>query len=71
MDNTLIIHEWMRNLPDKEKLRFALNWKMPHSLLNVANAIIPDNKNLQNVDWHEIHKSRDLGTWSHGGRVKV
>jgi hypothetical protein len=26
---------------------------------------------LQGIDWDAIHKSRDMGNWSHGGPVIV
>lgn len=62
------IHFWMKGLPDKDKQRFAINWHIPHSLFNVACMIYPGGADrLQNVDWYAIYKTRDLGTWSHGG----
>ncbi len=69
-EKTAKIHKWMKSLPDDHKLRFAINWRIPHSLFNVASTIFPGGyMNLQRVDWWEIFKTRDLGTWSHGGRV--
>lgn len=71
-DKTKHIHSWMKSLGDDQKLRFALNWKIPHSLFNVACGVYPGGANeLQNVDWYSIFKSNDLGTWSHGGPVYV
>jgi hypothetical protein len=49
-------------------MRFALNWRIPHSVFNVASALFPDD-DLQDIDWYKIHKSGDLGGWSHGGSV--
>lgn len=70
IDKTQKVHEWMKSLSDDEKMRFAINWRMPHSLFNVACKIHEGgNKELQNVDWFQIFKSRDLGNWSHGGQV--
>ena len=66
---TAAMHERLKNLPDDQKLRFAINWRMPHTLFNLASSIWRD-EDLQGIDWYEIHKSRDLGTWaSHGGQV--
>jgi len=72
-EKTRIIHEMMKALPDDQKMRFAINWRIPHSLFNVAAGVWPHlvDTDLQQVDWNEIHKSRDLGTWSHGGPVYV
>lgn len=66
--STQIIHNWMKSLPDNDKMRFALNWNVPHSLFNVA-CKLKDSDELQDVNWHKILKSRDLGSWSHGGKV--
>ena len=66
------VHEWMKNLNDDQKQRFAINWKMPHTLFNIACNIYPGGQDaLQNIDWDKIYKSRDMGVWSHGGHVNV
>lgn len=71
-EKTRHVHEWMKNLPDDQKQRFAINWRIPHSLFNVACTIYPGGSaELQNVDWYQIFQSRDLGVWSHGGPVYV
>jgi len=66
--NTKTIHNWMKNLDDDAKMRFAINWKTPHTLFNIAYKM-KSLEGLQEVDWFKIYKSRDLGTWSHGGKV--
>ena len=64
------VHAWMKSLNDDQKMRFALNWRIPHSLFNVACKMYDGGANaLQDVDWYSIHKSRDMGTFSHGGSV--
>jgi hypothetical protein len=69
-DKTEIVHQWMKNQNDDVKQTFAINWKIPHSIFNNASRFYPGGyKALQNVDWYKIHKSRDLGNWSHGGKV--
>lgn len=68
---TAEIHDWMKGLDDDNKLRFAINWRMPHTLFNVASAIRGESDTLQNVDWYGLFKSRDMGLWSHGGPVIV
>ena len=69
---TLYVHDWMKNLDDYNKQRFAINWRMPHSLFNVACQIFPGKGDtLQGVDWYSIYKSRDMGLWSHGGPVII
>jgi len=43
---------------------------MPHSVFNVACKFYPGGgPALQNVDFYEIYKSKDLGTFSHGGKA--
>lgn len=65
------IHDWMKSLDDDKKMRFAINWRIPHTLFNVACKMYKGEvEELQNVDWHSIYKSKDLGTWSHGGKVR-
>ena len=69
-EKTERIHQWMKDLPDDEKQRFAINWKIPHSLFNVACGLYPGGgPELQNIDWDKIYKSHDLGGWSHGEKV--
>lgn len=70
MTKTKQIHVWMKSLNDDEKMRFALNWRMPHTLFNVACKLRPADE-LDNVNWYQIYKSRDLGNWSHGGTVNL
>lgn len=62
------IHEWMKSLDDDTKMRFVLNWRQGHALFNVA-CKLKHSDELQDVDWHSIYKSWDLGLWSHGGKV--
>lgn len=62
----------MKALSDDDKMKFAINWHIPHSLFNIAAALWPDEVNttaLQSVEWFEIFHSHDLGVWSHGGVV--
>ena len=72
-DKTEMIHNWIKNLDDRNKMKFAINWhRIPHTLFNVACKIYPGGQDeLQGVDWFKIHKSHDLGNWSHGGKVFV
>lgn len=66
------IHQWMKNIDDQHKQSFAINWKIAGTLFNVACLYYPGgSKELQGIDWFKIYKSRDLGTWSHGGKVYV
>jgi len=67
---TEFIHNWMKGLDDHNKMRFAINWRIPHTLFNVA-CKIKSCDELQGVDWYSIYKSRDMGNWSHGGPVCV
>lgn len=64
------IHEWMKSLDDQHKQMFVINWKIPHTLFNLT-CKFKDPAELQWIDWYAIYKSRDLGTWSHGGKVFV
>lgn len=61
-------HEWMKNSCDNVKIRYAINWRMPHTLFNISSSIF-DSKNIQKIDWYKIFKSKDMGVWSHGGQV--
>ena len=67
---TKAIHDWMKSLNDGDKMKFAINWRIPHTLFNVACGFKPADE-LQDIDWYQIFKSRDLGVWSHGGHVNV
>ncbi len=69
-NRTAEVHEWMKSLDDGKKMRFAINWRIPHSLFNTACLFRPAEE-LQGIDWFKIFQSRDLGTWSHGGPVYV
>ena len=71
MDNrTKEVHQWMKNLEDDKKMRFAINWRIPHSLFNVACKMYPGGADaLQRINWYAIYKTRDLGVWSHGSPV--
>lgn len=72
LEKTERVHQWMKNLPDDQKQRFAINWKMPHALFNTACNFYPGGQDeLQNIDWDKIFKTGDLGGWSHGGPVYV
>lgn len=64
------IHAWMKSLDDYHKQYFAINWRIPHTLFNVACKIWPTGHvGLQKIDWYQIYNSRDMGFWSHGGPV--
>ena len=70
-------HDIMKALPDDDKGKFSINWKIPHTLFNIA-AGMPQhfdmtrfNDSSARVDWFAIFQTRDLGTWSHGGPVIV
>lgn len=60
--------DWLTTAEDDVKMRFALNWRMPHSIFNVASDY-HDVLELQDVNWYRVHKSRDLGKWSNGNKV--
>jgi hypothetical protein len=62
------VHEWLKSLDDGTKTWFAINWKIPHTLFNLSCKFI-NPRQLQCVNWYKIHKSRDMGTFSHGGKV--
>lgn len=66
------IHAWMKSLPDNDKSRFAVNWKMPHTLFNIACKVHPKGVDyLQCVNWYEIYNTQDLGYWFNGNGVCV
>jgi len=71
VEKTEAVHNWMKSLGNHNKMRFAINWRIPHSLFNVACSIKGGVDDLQGVDWYKIYKSRDLGTWDHGGKVNI
>jgi hypothetical protein len=69
-EKTQRIVNWMQSLDDNSKLRFAINWRIPHTLFNVASELYKGNKDdLQGVNWYSIFKNKSQFTWSHGGRV--
>lgn len=61
---------WLKAQVDDVKIRYAINWKMPHTLFNVSCKLF-NSKDIQNIDWYKIYKSKDIGAWSHGGKVIV
>ena len=64
-------HNWLKELDDDTKLRYAINWnRIPHTLFNLSCKFFYGD-DIQNIDWFKIHKSKDLGVWSHGGKVIV
>jgi hypothetical protein len=65
---TELFQAWMKSQDDDVKLRYAINWKMPHTLFNVSCKFF-NSEDIQNIDWYKIYKSRDIGTWSHKGKV--
>lgn len=69
-EKTTEIHNWIKSQSDDIKMRFALNWRIPHSVFNTACNYRPAAE-LQEIDWYSIHKSRDLGNFEHGGKVFV
>jgi len=69
-EKTQKIVNWMQSLDDNSKLRFAINWRMPHTLFNVASGLYKGDKDdLQGVNWYSIFKNKSQFTWSHGGGV--
>ena len=69
-EKTKEIQEWIINLPDEQKVRFALNWNIPHSIFNVACKMYPGGAaELQNVEWHKIHKI-GFGPWERDRKPK-
>ena len=67
-DRTKTVKQWLKQLPDSDKQFFAINWRMPHTIFNCTCKYCKA-EHLQNIDWYQIYKSRDLGSWSHGGGV--
>ena len=69
-EKTKAIHDWMLQSDDATKMRLSLNWNIPHSIFNVA-CMYHDSADLQEIDWYEIYKSRDLGKFLNGNKVIV
>lgn len=60
---------WLQSQDDDTKLRFAINWRIPHSIFNVA-CKFHDPDTIQGIDWYHIYKNKsELFTWSHGGAM--
>lgn len=68
MMNTKQFSNWLKNSSDDIKQRFAINWKIPHTLFNIA-CKFHNCDDLQDINWFKIYQARDLGNWSHGGKV--
>jgi len=67
--NTQEMHTWLKSQDDTIKMKYAINWhRLPHTLFNVSCKYF-DSDDIQDIDWDQIQKSRDLGNWSHGGKV--
>lgn len=69
-ERTEKFHEWLKNAPDDIKIRYAINWSIPHSLFNVSCKFF-DSKDIQGINWFKIFESKDIGTWSHKGKVRT
>jgi len=70
-ERTEKFHNWLKNeAPDDVKIRYALNWRMPHSLFNVSCKHF-ESKDIRGIDWFKIFKSKDIGAWSHKGKVRT
>jgi hypothetical protein len=67
---TQVVKEWIATLPDNEKTFFAINWAIPHSVFNVTCKFLSSTY-LQGIDWFTIHRSRELGCYQHGGKVRA
>ena len=67
---TELFHTWMKNASDSIKSRYALNWRMPHSLFNLSCKLV-NSKDIQNIDWFKIYKSKDMGVWENNNKVIV
>lgn len=52
---TAIMQSWLINADDDTKLRFKINWNIPHTLFNVMCKIVPS-EHIQNIDWFQIYK---------------
>lgn len=70
MDNftTETFQQWLLDADDRIRMKFAINWRMPHTIFNVACGFLPAEK-LQNIDWYAIYKGKQLGNWQHGGKA--
>jgi len=62
-ERTEIFHNWMKSQDDNTKLRYKINWGIPHSIFNVSCKFF-NYMTIQNIDWYRIWKSRDTGKWS-------
>ena len=67
---TELFHTWLKRQSDDIKQRYAINWRMAHTLFNISCKFF-DSKDIQNIDFYKIYKSKDMGVWSHGGKVIV
>lgn len=61
-------HEWMKNASDDIKIRYAINWHIPHTLFNVSCKFF-NSMDLQDIDWYTIYKSHDVGIWENKNKV--
>lgn len=65
---TDIFVQWLQAQDDDVKQRFALNWRIPHSLFNIASKFF-NSADIQNINWYRIFKNKSSLTWSHGGAI--
>ena len=67
-ERTKLVADWLKNITDdRVRMRFVLNWTIPHSIFNVMSKII-HYKLIQNINWYQIHKMRDVGMWNNGNK---
>lgn len=67
---TELLHNYLKTLNDDLKMKYAINWVIPHRLFTITCRLIGSD-NLQNIDWYKIFKSKDIGYWSNGNKVLV
>jgi hypothetical protein len=70
LEKTRKVHTRLLNLPDSHKAVFVRNWRIPHTLFNVAHRFWP-NESFEGVDWYAIYKTGNLGCWENGNKVFV
>lgn len=69
LQKTRAMHERFMQLDDSRKSLLVQNWKIPHSLLNVAAKLWPEEYargDFDGIDWNAIHKTNNAGYWSNG-----
>ncbi len=59
-ERTQALIDWMQKAPNDIRMRFALNWTMPHSIFNILSTLV-ESSLIQNIyNYYQVFKSKEI-----------